>query len=95
MKQTPVEWLADVMRTHLTHEQQMQFEGLFQQAMDMEQKNNQNLKDVEPFENVARPVIKYLCENHHPNTTIIITQTNAEVLEGVKTIGTIKDYIID
>lgn len=33
---TPVEWLADVMRINLTHEQQMQFIGLFQQAMDME-----------------------------------------------------------
>ena len=36
MKQTPVEWLADVMRLNLTNEQQMQFIGLFQQAMDME-----------------------------------------------------------
>lgn len=42
MKQTPVEWLADVMRVHLTHEQQMQFEGLFQQAMYMEMKQRES-----------------------------------------------------
>lgn len=36
MKQTPVEWLLMTMSNHLSHEQQMQFEGLFQQAMEME-----------------------------------------------------------
>lgn len=36
MKQTPVEWLMYAMVSHLTHEQQRQFDGLFQQAMDME-----------------------------------------------------------
>lgn len=36
MKQTPVEWLLMTMSNHLSHEQQMQFEGLFQQAMYME-----------------------------------------------------------
>jgi hypothetical protein len=33
-QQTAVEWLQECL--HLTHEQQMQFEGLFQQAKEME-----------------------------------------------------------
>jgi hypothetical protein len=35
-EQTAVEFLYDAIMKHLSHEQQMQFEGLFQQAMDME-----------------------------------------------------------
>lgn len=42
MKQTPVEWLLMTMSNHLSHEQQMQFEGLFQQAMDMELKQRES-----------------------------------------------------
>jgi len=35
-KQTAVEWLKECLSIHLTHEQQMQVEGLFQQALAME-----------------------------------------------------------
>ena len=38
MKQTAVEWLQEAISIHLTFEQQMQFEGLFQQAIEMEKK---------------------------------------------------------
>jgi hypothetical protein len=47
------------------------------------------------FEELARPMIKYLCENYHPHVTVIITPTSAEILEGLKTIGRIEDYIRD
>ena len=36
MKQTAVEQLQIWLNSHLSHEQQMQFEGLFQQAKEME-----------------------------------------------------------
>ena len=42
MKQTPVEWLMFAMANHLTHEQQKQFEGLFQQALGMEREQRQS-----------------------------------------------------
>jgi hypothetical protein len=35
-QQTAVEWLQEVIINHLSHEQQMQLEGLFQQAKQME-----------------------------------------------------------
>jgi hypothetical protein len=47
------------------------------------------------FESVVRPVIQYLCENHHPHVTIIITPINAELLEGKKSTGQIVDYVVD
>jgi hypothetical protein len=36
MKQTAVEWLEECLSIHLSHQEQMQFEGLFQQAKAME-----------------------------------------------------------
>lgn len=36
MKQTAVEFLQECLSIHLNHNQQMQFEGLFQQAKEME-----------------------------------------------------------
>ena len=47
------------------------------------------------FEELARPMVKYLCENYHPHVTVIITPTSAELLEGLKTIGIVEDYIRD
>lgn len=35
MIQTPVEFLQEALKIHFTHEQEMQFEGLFQQAKEM------------------------------------------------------------
>jgi len=40
-------------------------------------------------------MIKYLCENYHPHVSMIITPTSAELLEGLKTIGYVDDYIRD
>jgi len=47
------------------------------------------------FEELARPMIKYLCEEFHPHVTAIITPTSAELLEGLKATGRIEDYIRD
>lgn len=51
--------------------------------------------DQNKFEELARPMIKYLCENYHPHVSVIITPTSAELLEGLKTVGYIDDYIRD
>lgn len=34
-KQTSIEWLQECLSIHLTHEEKMQFEGLFQQSKQM------------------------------------------------------------
>lgn len=34
------------------------------------------------FEEIAKLMIKYLAENHNPHTTVIITSTDAELVEG-------------
>lgn len=49
----------------------------------------------EEFAKVVRPVMKCLCENHHPHTSIIIDGTNAQLLEGLASTGQIMDYVKD
>lgn len=32
----------------------------------------------------AKPLIKYLAENHHPHVTVIVTCNSVEVLQGIE-----------
>ena len=47
------------------------------------------------FEEIARIMMKYLCENHDPHVSVIITSTHAELLEGIKSTGEVLDYVLD
>lgn len=40
------------------------------------------------FEEVVKPVIAWMNANCHPHTTIIVTNTHAEVLAGAKAFST-------
>lgn len=46
------------------------------------------------FERVVRPLIKYMAENHHPHTKIIVEATGAELVEGVMNFPT-TEYLKD
>ena len=54
----------------------------------------QSNKQLAEFERVTRPVIKYMAENHHPHTKLIVTATGAELVEGVMNFPT-TDYLVD
>ncbi len=41
---------------------------------------NDKMKD---FQQLTKPLIKWLNDNHHPHVTLIITPTSAELLEGI------------
>lgn len=47
------------------------------------------------FETLSRQLIKWLNDNCHPHHTIIITPTNAELLEGSCSTGQVLDYLHD
>lgn len=36
------------------------------------------------FEEAVKPLMKYLSENHHPHTVVIVDVNSAEIFEGVK-----------
>ena len=48
----------------------------------------------ESFEESARPLMKYLGENHHPHTSAYVRNDLAELLEGQEVFGT-KEYVAD
>jgi len=49
----------------------------------------------ESFKQAALPLIKWLNENVHPHHSVIVTPTNAELLEGACSTGRILDYVKD
>jgi hypothetical protein len=49
---------------------------------------------IKKFEELVKPLIKYMAENHHPHTTLIIDSTHAELLEGLVVIST-DEFLID
>lgn len=46
------------------------------------------------FEEAAKPLIKFLCENCHPHVTVIVEPTRAELLEGSCSIKC-EEFILD
>lgn len=52
-------------------------------------------EQMSSFEGCSRILIKYINENYHPHTTVIITPTSAELMSSEKVITKIYDYIID
>ncbi len=61
----------------------------------MSQLTEKQKQRSDEFEAAARPLIKYLAENHHPHVTAIITSTSGELIEGLTSTGQIMDYIED
>lgn len=47
-----------------------------------------NEEQIKAFESAAKPLMKYLAENHNPHTSIILTSTECEIVEGIKSIVT-------
>lgn len=41
-----------------------------------------NSPSIQKFEEVVSPVIEYLAQNFNPHTTVIITSSNADLVEG-------------
>jgi len=52
VQQTAVEWLQECLLSHLSHQEQMQFEGLFQQAKQMEKEQIINACNQNEFEDI-------------------------------------------
>ena len=39
-------------------------------------------KQIKEFEEASKPLIKFLNDNCHPHVAVIVTSTDAEILEG-------------
>jgi uncharacterized protein (UPF0248 family) len=49
------------------------------------------------FEEIARVMMKHLGqgEKYHPHHTVIITNSTAELVEGIRSVGQVMDYVPD
>ena len=49
------------------------------------------------FEEIARVMMKHLGDvnKYHPHHTVIITNTTAELVEGIRSVGRVMDYVKD
>ena len=54
-----------------------------------------NEEQRKSFDEVARPLIQWLCENVNPHHTVIVTPTGAELLSGAISTGRVLDYLKD
>lgn len=52
-------------------------------------------KKMDELTEAARPLIKFLNENHHPHTRAIVDPTGVEVVEGIMSNPKIYDYMRD
>ena len=50
--------------------------------------------EKEMFEEAVKPLMKWLSENTHPHTTVIVKSNCAELVEGIKVIET-NEFLID
>ncbi len=55
--------------------------------------SNEKLKP-KTFEDAVEPLMKWLCENQHPHTTVIVTNNRAELVEGLQCHIT-DEFIVD
>lgn len=50
---------------------------------------------IDQLTEAAKPLIKYLCENHHPHVTCIVTPTGVELLEGIMSNPKVEEFLKD
>ena len=51
-----------------------------------------NKEQLKNFEEAARPLVKYLKEQHHPHVTAVVTAVNAELVEGLMMVSYPYEY---
>lgn len=43
------------------------------------------------FDELARPLIEYMKNNHHPHTVMIVDNKSAEIFEGIKVVSNLNE----
>lgn len=53
-----------------------------------------NVPNRDEFERIAREMMRWLAENQHPHTHVVVTANTAELSEGICAIQT-DEYLVD
>jgi hypothetical protein len=69
----------------------------FKQGLEWAIGTIESLEMSAEFEEIARVMMKHLGqgEKYHPHYTTIITNSSAELVEGIKALGKVMDYVPD
>jgi len=51
-------------------------------------------EQIADLEEAAKPLVKYLCDNHHPHMTVVVDCGSAEIMEGKARVK-IEEFIKD
>ena len=51
----------------------------------MKKTSEQIKKELDELQKASEQLMKYLCDNHHPHVTAIVTGTGVELVEGLMT----------
>jgi len=70
-------------------------DGFSSQLLDAEEPRSQAKERREALKKAAEPLLKYLCENHHPHVTCIVTGTSIKLLKGICSAPKIYDFVKD
>lgn len=60
----------------------------------MTEQEEKRAKEKKAFEDAVEPLIKFMAENHHPHTCVIVDSNSAALWEGLRTHRTDK-FIVD
>lgn len=52
-------------------------------------------QEMAELKEACKPLMEYLSENHYPHTTVIVTNSSAELLSGEISLPYITDYVKD
>lgn len=66
----------------------------FRQITNSSKEIVQNKNNVKEFEELCRPLMKYIWDNFDPHTTILVTNSSAELLCSKFGTGKVLDYIL-
>jgi hypothetical protein len=50
----------------------------------MKELEKKEIKEEKTFQEVAEPLMKWISENYHPYTKVLLTSYRAEILEGIE-----------
>ena len=67
----------------------------FKDGIDYAISSIEQIRLQSEFEEVARELMKFMAERKHPHCSVILTSTDAELVEGLESLHRVFDYIAD
>ena len=79
---------------HVNELMKRAYNQALEDVKEEERNNGEAIYDPKSFEEAVEPLMKWMSENQHPHTTAIVTNTRAELVEGIQC-HLNHDFIVD